>query len=121
MIGRATWGATGILVARILQQLGITDEIRSKTKLPQTGQFAVDVVARGEADFAISQPMEVFGKNGVELVGLLPPALQDPPSWLFSAGVHADARRRESAQALIQFLMGPTAVSAFKARGMSPG
>lgn len=117
----ARGGATGILVVRILQQLGITDEIRSKTKFPPAGQFAVDVVARGEADFAISQPMEVFGKSSVEFVGLLPPALQDPPNFVFAAGVHANARRRESAQALIRFLVGPSAASAFKARGMNPG
>jgi molybdate transport system substrate-binding protein len=117
----ARGGATGILVAHLLQQLGITNEIGPKTRFPPAGQFAVDVVARGEADLAISQPMEVFGKTGVELVGILPPTLQDPPNFVFAAGVHAATRQQQSARALLRFLTGPKAVSAFRSRGMSPG
>ena len=107
-----------MLFTRVLQQLGLADEIKPKTKFPPAGQFAVDVVARGEAQIAISQPMEVFGKAGVELVGLLPPELQDPANFVFSASVLVGAKEPEPARALIRFLLGPTAASAFRARGM---
>jgi molybdate transport system substrate-binding protein len=113
-------GATGALFTRVLQQLGMADEIRLKTKFPPSGQFAVDLVARGEAQIAISQPMEVLGKAGVELVGLLPTELQDPPNFVFSAGVPLGAKEPEAAQALISFLLGRTAAFASRARGMNP-
>jgi molybdate transport system substrate-binding protein len=76
---------------------------------------------RGEAEIAIAQPMEVLAQPGVELVGLLPPELQDPPNFTFSAGVLAAAKESQTAQALIQFLTSPAAASVLKAKGMAPG
>jgi molybdate transport system substrate-binding protein len=117
----ARGGATGVLFARVLENLGIADEIKSKAKIPPAGQFAVDVVARGEAEIAISQPMEVNGQPDVELVGLLPSQLQDPPNFVFSAGILAVAKEPQSANALTRFLSGSSAASVFKAKGMNPG
>lgn len=117
----ARGGATGVLFTRVLEQLGMTNEMKSKTKFPPVGHFPVDVVARGEAEIAISQPMEVLGQPGVELVGLLPPQLQDPPNFVFSASVLVVAKEPQPAKALIQFLSGPAAASVLKAKGMNPG
>ncbi len=114
-------GATGVLVTRVFERLGMTEEMKPKTKFPPDDQFAVDVVARGEAEIAIAQPMEVLAQPGVELVGLLPPELQDRPSFVFSASILAAAKEPEAAQALIQFLSGPVAASVLKAKGMEPG
>jgi molybdate transport system substrate-binding protein len=114
-------GATGVLFTRVLERLGMPEEMKPKTKFPPAGQFAVDVVARGEAEIAIAQPMEVLAQPGVELVGLLPPELQDPRSFVFSASVLAPAEERQAAEALIRFLSGPAAASVLKAKGMDPG
>jgi molybdate transport system substrate-binding protein len=116
----ARGGATGVLFTRVLERLGMTAEMKPKTKFPPVGQFAVDVVARGEAEIAISQPMEVLAQPGVELVGLLPPQLQDPPSFVFSASVLTAAKEPQAAKALIQFLSGPAAAAVLKAKGMNP-
>ena len=117
----ARGGATGVLFTRLIERLGLEDEIKSKTRIPPPGQFAVVLVARGEAEIAISQPMEVLGQPGVELVGLLPSQLQDPPNFIFSAGLLVVAKEPEPARALIQFLCGPAAASVLKAKGMNPG
>ena len=69
---------------------------------------------------AISQPMEILAQPGVELVGLLPPELQDLPNFLFSAGVLASAKQPLAARALVEFLSGPTAASVLKEKGMEP-
>ena len=98
----------------------MADAVRAKTKFPAAGEFAVDLVARGDVEMAISQPMEVLSKDGVELVGPLPPAMQDPPNFVFSAGILVSAKERASALALIRFLAGPAGGSAFKAKGMDP-
>jgi molybdate transport system substrate-binding protein len=114
-------GATGVLFTRVLGQLGLTDEMKAKTRFPPVGHFAVEVVAKGEAEIAISQPMEVLGQPGVELVGLLPAQLQDPPNFTFSAAVLTTAKETAAAKALIQFLSGPASASVLKAKGMIPG
>jgi molybdate transport system substrate-binding protein len=114
-------GATGVHFTRVLDRLGITEEIKPKIRFPPSGQFAVEVIARGEAEIAISQPMEVLAEPRVELVGLLPSELQSPADFVFSAGVLAGAKEPQSAKSLIQFLSGPAAARAIKARGMQPG
>ena len=83
--------------------------------------FAVDVVSRGEAELAISQSMEVLAQPGVELVGLLPPELQDPPNFVFAASILVTARDQEGAKSLIEFLSGPVAAAVFRVKGMTPG
>jgi molybdate transport system substrate-binding protein len=116
----ARGGATGVLITRVLERLGMTADMKPKTKFPPDDQFAVDMVARGEADIALAQPMEVVGQPGVELVGLLPAELQDPPNFTFSMGALAASKEQPAAAALIQFLSGPAMATALKARGMEP-
>jgi molybdate transport system substrate-binding protein len=117
----ARGGATGVLFTRVLERLGMTEAMKPKTKFPPVGKLAVDVVAGGEAEMAISQPMEVLAQPGVELVGLLPPELQDLANFVFSASVLAAAKEPQAAKALIQFLSGPVAASVLRTRGMDPG
>jgi molybdate transport system substrate-binding protein len=113
--------ATGVLFSRVLKRLGISEDVQTKTRFPPPGHMAVDVVASGEAEIAISQPMEVLAVPGVELVGLLPSELQDRPNFTFSASVLVAAKEPQIAEALIRFLSGPAAAVALKARGMEPG
>jgi molybdate transport system substrate-binding protein len=114
-------GATGFLVTRVLERLGIAEEMKPKTKFPRPGEFAAAVLARGEADIAILQPMEIVGEAGTELVGLLPPEMQSPQEFVFSAGLLAGAKETQGANAFIHFLSGPVAAAFFKAKGMQPG
>jgi molybdate transport system substrate-binding protein len=114
-------GATGVLVAQIFERLGLTADMKPKTKFPPPGQFGAEVVARGDAELAISQPMEVLTQPGTELAGLLPAELQDPPNFTFSMSLMSAARERQAGQALIQFLLGPDVASVLKAKGMEPG
>ena len=116
----ARGGATGVLVTRVLERLGMTAEMKPKTRFPPGDEFAVDVVARGEAEIALAQPMEVIGQKRVELVGLLPPELQDPPNFTFAMAVLAAGKQQPAALALVQFLAGPAVASALKAHGMEP-
>jgi molybdate transport system substrate-binding protein len=114
-------GATGVLVAHIFERLGLTADMKPKTKFPPKGQFGAELVAKGEAELAISQPMEVLTQPGTELVGLLPAELQDPPNFTFSMSLMSAAKELQAGQALIQFLSGPAAAATLKAKGMEPG
>jgi molybdate transport system substrate-binding protein len=116
----ARGGATGILFTRDLDRLGLADEIKRKTIFPAPGRFAVELVANGEAEFAIAQPMEALLQSGVEIVGLLPPELQNRASFTFSVGELANARESSAAHALIEYLKSPSVQSALRSKGMEP-
>jgi molybdate transport system substrate-binding protein len=114
-------GATGILFARVLERLGIANEMSARTRFPGPGQFAVDIVARGEAEIAIAQPMEILTHHGVALIGLLPPELQDLPSFVFGAGIGAATKEPQGAAALVKYLSSPAVTFVLKSKGMDPG
>jgi molybdate transport system substrate-binding protein len=56
--------------------------------------------------------------RGVELVGKIPPELQN--YLVFEAGVGVAASEPEAAKALIKHLMSPEAVPVIKAKGWEP-
>ena len=113
-------GATGIHAARVIERLGITEEMKPKTTLTPAGEYA-EIVARGEAEIAIVQPMVILSVPGVELVGPLPEELQNKTDFVFMAGVGAKAKEAEVAQAFIEYLLAPDGARVIKAKGMEPG
>jgi molybdate transport system substrate-binding protein len=113
-------GATGIHAARVIERLGITAEMKSKTTLVPGSEYA-EILAKREAELAIVQPMVVLGVPGVELVGPLPAELQNTTDFVFWAGVGASAKEAETAAAFIKYLLAPDAARAIKAKGMEPG
>lgn len=117
----ARGGTTNVVITRAIERLGLTEELKTKTKFPTATESAVALVAKGDVEIALSQPMEVLREPGLELVGLLPPELQDPANFLFSLGVMAETKEAGAAQALIDFLSGTGAAVVLKAKGMEPG
>jgi molybdate transport system substrate-binding protein len=113
-------GATGIHAARVIERLGITEQMKPKTILTPAGEYA-DVVAKGEAEIAIVQPIVVMNFPGVDLVGPLPAELQNTTDFVFMAGIGANAKDPTVAKALIQYLLVPAAARVIKAKGMEPG
>lgn len=116
----AKGGATGIHAARVIERLGIAEQMKPKTTLTPAGEYA-DVLARGDAEIAIVQPIVVLGVPGVEVVGPLPDELQNKTDFVFMAGVGTSARNAEAAQAFIKHLLTPEAARVIKAKGMEPG
>jgi molybdate transport system substrate-binding protein len=114
-------GATAVLFTDILEQLGIAAEMKPKTTFPSPGHFAVELVASGEVEVAIAQPMEALLQSGVEIAGPLPSELQKPLSFTFAAGEMAASKDPNAARSLILFLTGPAVQSAIMSKGMEPG
>ncbi len=115
----AKGGASGVHFARVLDRLGIAEQMKPKTKL--TGPDSAEFVARGEAELCISQAMEIMRTVGVELVGPLPPDLQNTTDFVFAAGLGADARQAGPAKAFVGYLRTVQAAGVIKAKGMEPG
>jgi molybdate transport system substrate-binding protein len=110
-------GPSGIYLAKLFERMGIADEIRAKVKQVQ-GEPAGAVVARGEAEIGFQQVSELLPVPGIDLVGPLPPNVQE--TTVFSAGLHVNAREPDVARALVKFLTAPEAAPVIRKKGMEP-
>jgi len=111
-------GPIGIHVAKVLERLGIADEMKLKTVfLSKAGAVGV-LVANGEAEIALGQIQELIPVAGIEVVGPLPADLQQ--TTVFSAAVMAGTKQAEAGKTLINFLRTPEAAAVIKAKGMEP-
>jgi molybdate transport system substrate-binding protein len=114
----AAGGASGVYFAKLLERMGIAEQMKAKTKHPPPSGNAANLVVSGEAELAIQQEPEVIAVAGVELVGPLPKELNN--ITVYAAGVGAGSAQAVAAQALIEFLHTPDAKAVFKARGLNP-
>jgi molybdate transport system substrate-binding protein len=114
----AKGGASGVYFARVLDRLGIAEQLKGKTILVPGAQ-AAEVVARGDAELGVAQGSEIVPVAGAQLVGPLPGELAS--MTVFAAGIGAASKSPEAAKALIRFLTGPEAASRFKTKGFEPG
>ena len=117
-IDPASGGSSGIYVAKLLDRLGIADQVRPKEKLKQGG-YVADYVESGQAELGIHQISEILPHAGVTLVGPLPKEIQN--YTVYAAGIGAGSQHSDAAKALIASLVGPSAQALFKTKGMEPG
>jgi molybdate transport system substrate-binding protein len=110
-------GSSGIYIDKLLERLGIADQVRSKAKLKKGG-YVADLIVSGEAELGVHQISEIVPVKGAVLVGPLPKEIQNTTTY--AAGLSAAAENKEAAQALIKTISGPAAASVFKAKGMEP-
>jgi len=116
----AQGGASGIHFARVLERLGIAEQMKPRTKLIP-GAGAGEVVARGEAEIGISGTMDLLSVAGADYVGPLPAELQNTTDFVYVAAVPVNARRPEAGRQLIRSLLTPAAKGMIRAKGMEPG
>jgi molybdate transport system substrate-binding protein len=110
-------GASGIYMAKLMERLGIADEMRSKTKLVD-GVPVAEIVAKGEAELGLQQINVLLPIAGVDYVGPLPGDLQDYVE--FAAGVLTVSKEPDAAKALARFMSSADAVPLIKKSGMDP-
>ena len=111
-------GASGVYLAKLLERMGIAEQMKPKTRHPPPSGNSALLVLNGEADLAIQQEPEVISVAGVDLVGPLPAELNN--ITIYAAGVGAGTQQAEAANALIKFLHTPEAQAVFKAKGLKP-
>jgi molybdate transport system substrate-binding protein len=111
----AAGGASGIYFAKLIERLGIAQEINAKTKYPPPAGLCGDLLASGEVDLAVQQKPELLQVPGIEILGLLPGDLNMVTT--FVACVEA-ASAEPAGEALIDFLRSPASVAVFRAKGL---
>ena len=114
----AAGGASGVHYAKVLERLGIVDQMKAKTKHPPPSGNTANLVVAGEADLAVQQEPEVMSVAGVDMVGPLPGDLNN--ITVYAAGTGAGSQQSDAATALIRFLHTPEAQAVFEAKGLKP-
>jgi molybdate transport system substrate-binding protein len=96
----------GIHVAKVLQQLGIADEVSTRLKVFPNGATAMRQMAASYAKrpLGCTQSTEIISTEGVMLSGSLPPGCE--LSTVYTAAVTTGAVSARQAQALIDLLIG---------------
>lgn len=122
-VGYAAPSGGSITAAHIMgvfERLGIAAEMAPKARLSAggpNGRVSV-LVSSGQAEIGLQQVSELMSNPEVEVIGMLPPELQQ--TTLYSAGVTTNAREAEAVRALIRALTVPSAGPIYKARGLEP-
>jgi molybdate transport system substrate-binding protein len=111
-------GASGVYFAKVVDQLGLTNELKAKTILVP-GAEAPELVANGEAELGVAQGSEIVSIAGAEFLGPLPSNLGSVT--LFTAGIAAASKVPDAAKAFVKFITGPDAAPVLKAKGFAPG
>lgn len=116
-IDPASGGSSGIYIDKLLERLGIADQVRPKAKLKKGGHVA-DLVVSGEAELGLHQISEIVPVKGAALVGPLPKEIQNTTTY--AAGLGASTQNKAAAQALMQVFTSAEAAAVLKSKGMEP-
>ena len=114
----ADGGASAIHFAKVLDQLGIANDMKPKTIYSKAGSDTGVVVASGKAELGVNQWQVVMPVAGIENAGPLPGNLQS--TVVFAAAIMSGAKDAAASKALVDFLRTPAAASVIKAKGMEP-
>jgi molybdate transport system substrate-binding protein len=111
-------GQAGAAIVGLLNKMGIAEEVAKKSTFGMTGADAVQKMANGEADIAISFISEIQPIKGAKVVGPLPPAVQNPSTYAAAVGVAAV--NPAQARALIEAMRSAEARRVIIAAGLEP-
>ena len=111
-------GASGVYFAKLLERMGIAEQMKPKTKYPPAGGFSAELLLTGAAELAVQQKPELLHVSGVEIVGFLPGDLNLVTE--FAAAVMTGSENAETSKALIASLRSPGAAAVFRSKGLDP-
>ncbi len=111
-------GASGVYFVGVLDRFGIAAAVASKAVLTNGGRAAVEKVAKGEAEIAVTLISEIVAVEGVRLAAAVPEALQ--LYSVYAAAIPASSTDPAAARAFIAALTGPAMAARWKAAGFEP-
>lgn len=117
-IGYVKVGAGTPAILDMLNGLGVSQDLQSKTVFQPGADESMANVAAGKIAVALALISEILPSSGVQLAGPLPPEYQK--RIVMSAGIATSAKNREVANQIIKKLTSPAAAPAIKAAGMDP-
>jgi len=109
---------SGKQVARVLEQLRISNQMRSKALFPPPQERVGNLVASGAAQMGIDQFLNLAQVDGIDIVGALPSEVQD--TLVISAGAITGARNLALTRPFLDFVRSAEAASAIRSKGLQP-
>jgi molybdate transport system substrate-binding protein len=113
----ARGGGAGVYTAGLMQRLGLSEEIKTKTRLVASGTEVAETVAKGETEIGIGVASDVAIVPGLDSIPL-PSEVQSYS--LYVAGISSGSKQADAAKALIAFLTSPAVKQALTANGFEP-
>jgi molybdate transport system substrate-binding protein len=113
----ARGGLSGIYIAGLMQRLGLSAEIKAKTRLLPSGTEVAEAVAKGEVEIGFGVASDAAIVPGLQSIPL--PAEVQSYS-LYVAGISSGSKQADAARALITFLTSSAAKQAMTTKGFEP-
>jgi molybdate transport system substrate-binding protein len=110
-------GPSGDHLLQLCAKWGIAADSDKLLKAPP-GVPVGSLVAKGEADLGFQQLSELIHVEGLEVLGPLPPEIQN--TTIFAAGVSVMSAHPAETAALIAYLASPQTAEVKQAQGMEP-
>jgi molybdate transport system substrate-binding protein len=110
-------GGSGIIAAKVMEKLGIADQLKSKTKFINGLPVAASV-AKGEVEIGLQQINVIIPVEGADYIGPLPRELQD--TVRFAAAVLTVSKQKELAGAFLNFIASADAGPLLRRSAMEP-
>ncbi|HLK81542.1 MAG TPA: molybdate ABC transporter substrate-binding protein [Xanthobacteraceae bacterium] len=108
---------SGLIAAKVMEKLGIADQLKSKTKFIN-GLPVAEAVAKGEVEIGLQQINVIIPVEGADYIGPLPKELQD--TVRFAAGVLTASKQKDLARAFLNFIVSADAGPLLRRSGMEP-
>jgi molybdate transport system substrate-binding protein len=107
-------GASGIYFVKLLDKLGIAQQVNARA-VRGKGVPNAEFVVKGEADIAIQQIPELMSVKGAEVIGPLPAEIQNMTA--FAVGVLSSSKHAAAARELLDFLASHETAMKLKSLG----
>lgn len=113
----ARGGGASLYTIGLMKRLGISEEVKAKSRLEPFGSEIAEAVAKGETELGIGVASDLSLVAGIESV-TLPAEVQNYS--LYVAGIIADSKQVDAAKELIAFLTSPPVKQALTDNGFEP-
>ena len=111
-------GSSGNFFARLLEKLGIAEEMAGKTVYGRRGYEVAQAVVDGRADIATTFISEILTVKGAKVVGPLPGELHNVNTY--TVAIPRNSSSPEAAQELLRALTAPVTAPRWTAAGLEP-
>ena len=111
-------GSSGNFFARLLEQLGIAEEVNKKAVLGKRGYEVAQAVADGRAEIGTTFISEILTVKGARVIGPLPGMLHN--SNTYTAAIPKSAAQPDAARALLKALTDPASCARWTEAGLEP-
>jgi molybdate transport system substrate-binding protein len=114
----ADGSTSSLYLVKMLDQLGVAEEMRPKIQLFPDGTKALEALAKGEVALSVAPVTSIHTVSGVQLLGPLPEALQ--LKTVYAAALPRRSTSPAAASALLKLLRSPDLAALLREKGIDP-